>query len=679
MASAKAKKVKFESYQQKFRSEWLLDEKFKIWLDRTSTNEAYCKWCKITLQPKLSVIKLHGESKRHKNFESSCSGSSKVSNYFGKERSLRNETRRAELMITAFLVDHNIPFRVLDHLSDVLSKAFPDSLIARDFACKRTKSACLAYNILGQELKTELINDIAKAKHFSVIIDESTDRSTTKSLAVVIKYYSTKQENVVTRLLNLVPVLKGRAEDLFAVLRNEIEKHKLSLTDLIGFSADTTNVMFGCSNSIVSRIKDVSPSCIVVKCVCHSTALSVSHASKTLPRNIEQLVRDIYNYFSQSAKRMDEFTEFQDFTDTPKHRIMKCYDIRWLSLRACVSRILEQWSPLSLFFQRQYLIDRIQVSEKMAVELGCIFNKFYFTVLDYVLYITDKLNTVFQSDNPTIHSVYANCMSGYKSVISCFMKKQYLRYTDEEIWQLDPSEASFHVDLKQMYLGINAAKIMTEPAFTNRPPAAQLEVLQRCKNFLVVLAEELQKRLPINQLMKDLEILNPRVAISGDIPTLAPLLTKLPNIIPPKLHQDLDAQWRQLPLTGSNGDVFSTTEFWVNVGKIEEFSLISTLATKLLSLPVSNVACERIFSKVNFLKTNQRNRFTVPGIAAHIFAEEGLHDSNNKNCTNFQPTKEMIDNMNKDIYQNVHEILGVSGGEDDVVKQLNEEDLTVIS
>ena len=92
-------------------------------------------------------------------------------------------------------------------------------------------------------------------------------------------------------------------------------------------------------------------------------------------------------------------------------------------------------------------------------------------------------------------------------------------------------------------------------------------------------------------------------------------------------------------VTVSNGEIFSTTEFWVKVGKVEEFSLISTLAFKLLPLPVSNVACERIFSKVNLLKTNERNRFTVPGIAAHISAKEGLCDSDHKNCTNFQPTK----------------------------------------
>ena len=53
---------------------------------------------------------------------------------------------------------------------------------------------------------------------------------------------------------------------------------------------------------------------------------------------------------------------------------------------------------------------------------------------------------------------------------------------------------------------------------------------------------------------------------------------------------------------------FQMHPFWVKVGKIKGFSLISTPATK--SLPVSK-SCERIFPKVYLLKTNLKNRFTV--------------------------------------------------------------------
>ena len=315
---------------------------------------------------------------------------------------------------------------------------------------------------------------------------------------------------------------------------------KLPLTALLGISADIANLIFGSNNSIVSRM-----SCIVLKCVTqllqeHQARASFrSHASKTLSRNIDQLVRDIYNYFSKLAKQTNEFKEFQDFTDIPKHQILK-----FITFTGCHWGYLwgELWKNghLSLFFQGQYLINRIQVSEKIAVELGCIFNMFYFT--DCVPNITDNLNTVFQSSNPTIHSVCADYIPVYMSLLSCFMKRQFLRCTGEWVCHLDPSETSSHVELKQMCVGLNAAKIMAKPAFKNKPPTAKLKDLKRSKNFVVALVEEPQKWLRINQLMKDLKMLNPRVAISEDITTLTPIVTKLPNIIPVNLHQDLDAQ-----------------------------------------------------------------------------------------------------------------------------------------
>ena len=70
------------------------------------------------------------------------------------------------------------------------------------------------------------------------------------------------------------------------------------------------------------------------------------------------------------------------------------------------------------------------------------------------------------------NSAYADYKSGYKSVLLYFMKKQFLRSTDEEVCHLDPSETFSHVELKQVYPAINAAKIL------------KLEVLKSPRTFL---------------------------------------------------------------------------------------------------------------------------------------------------------------------------------------------------
>ena len=67
MALAKAKVAKFESYQQKFRSEWLLDKKFKKGFDRTTTNEAYCKWCRTKVHPRVYSCRAHNNCFPHRS------------------------------------------------------------------------------------------------------------------------------------------------------------------------------------------------------------------------------------------------------------------------------------------------------------------------------------------------------------------------------------------------------------------------------------------------------------------------------------------------------------------------------------------------------------------------------------------------------------------------------------
>ena len=201
----------------------------------------------------------------------------------------------------------------MDHLSTLISGTFHDSAIARAFSCKRTKSAALTYNVLAQEFKTELRSDTHATssrgkKHVSLIIDETTDKGTTKCMSVVIKLFCEKRMRVETKLLNLVRVLGETAAELFETLKEDLRKHDIEITNLVGFAADTTNVIFGANNSVASRIIAANPHCLTIKCACHSYALmAVTHTCSTLPKNIEQVVKECHNYFAFSSKRSNEF------------------------------------------------------------------------------------------------------------------------------------------------------------------------------------------------------------------------------------------------------------------------------------------------------------------------------------------------------------------------------------
>ena len=72
------------------------------------------------------------------------------------------------------LVEHNLPFLVMDHLPAFLSHAFPDS-IAKEVKCARTKSTAVVKSAIAPAAH-KMIYKASFSSAFSVLIDECTDR-----------------------------------------------------------------------------------------------------------------------------------------------------------------------------------------------------------------------------------------------------------------------------------------------------------------------------------------------------------------------------------------------------------------------------------------------------------------------------------------------------------------------
>ena len=59
-----------------------------------------------------------------------------------------NKVIAAELKMIRFIAMHNLPFSAADHLSELLPSTFPDSKIAANFSCKRTKTTAIICDAL---------------------------------------------------------------------------------------------------------------------------------------------------------------------------------------------------------------------------------------------------------------------------------------------------------------------------------------------------------------------------------------------------------------------------------------------------------------------------------------------------------------------------------------------------
>lgn len=521
------------------------------------------------------------------------------------------------------------------------------------------------------ELRPYVQNETEISPVFSLIIDESTDVSTTKVLAVAAKYYSTKLQSPQTKFLCMVDLTGETAQDLFNSLNNALTARNLDLANLIGFAADTTNVMFGERNSVVSKIREVNPNCVFVKCICHSTNLSVSYACKKLPRSIELFVKDVYAYFSHSSQRQREFADFQNFTDTPTHRMLRHYDIRWLSLYQCIHRIVEQWTALKLFFQGEYLGNRNAnaTCQFLHEHLNNDDTKLYLNFLDFIFPITSKFNTIFQSDQTVIHKIQSDIQSMMTSILSCYMQVNYIKTTP--LRSLDPNSVIHFLPLKNIYLGTSVALALDSlnNDIRNRPRIE--EFLKRCQAFLIELSTQFLRRIPIqDDLFQELSFLDPQKAVFGEFQTLIRVLQRFPNLVTQDKIQAIDNEYRELKIDNTVSDLLSATsttdafkvdKFWNEVGKISDvngevkYPNLVRFVQQMTILPVSSAKVERIFSDINRIKTKDRNRFNNKNVAAIIHGKEGLRQIEG-GCSTFVPDRSMLQLMDsRTLYDNVNE------------------------
>lgn len=129
-----------------------------------------------------------------------------------------------------------------------------------------------------------------------------------------------------------------------------------------------------------------------------------------------------------------------------------------------------------------------------------------------------------------------------------------------------------------------------------------------------------------------------------------PLIEVVPRIIAPAddaKKQIIDDQWRRLPNAQARhpeglSEINEPDKFWAHLLKTENFSELTHFALSTLSLPHANADCERVFSKVNLIKTDIRNRLTVETVNGTLLAAESMKGATRAgNFINFEPTQEI--------------------------------------
>ncbi|CAH1099099.1 unnamed protein product [Psylliodes chrysocephalus] len=424
-----------------------------------------------------------------------------------------NNIKKTEIRFAAFAAEHNLSFNVMDHLSEVIRVSFFGSQIAKGYTNNRTKA-------------TVIINN-----KFLLIVDESTDKSGTKSLALVARVCNFKKADDL--FLGLLPVASATADALYQKIRDFFVEHNIDYKkNLIGL----------CAN----------------------------YACQKLPELVEDLARDVHTYLQYSFKRQTKLLEFQEFVNVKPHKILQPSQTRWLSLHQVVVRFLEQYNALVLYFTDQ-ASENIEKAQSILYRLNDPSVKLYYHFLDFALPFFTKLNLEMQSESTKIHTLHGKIENVLRSLLDCFIKKEYLEKTPIEDIQYKNSR--FFLPIEEMYLGAYVVGSVTNK--THNLNAEELQNFRtRCLDFLIESCAQIYKRFDAKRtsmkILKDISIISPEQVISKKHNTIASLGMHFPNLVSANQLNELDREWRKLRNIDINDlKNLNISEFWSKISEMK--------------------------------------------------------------------------------------------------------------
>ena len=182
LTKANGKKKK---YEQRFQNSWLSESQFKDWLEKRN-GVPHCKLCHCKLSCAKTALRWHIDNKKHKAVSTIKHQSiSPVNKLLGSH----DKAAEMEIKLCSFVMEKNLSISLVEDLLPLLRDLFPSDETLRQVTLGKQKATNVIRQVLGFH-SIQLCVSKLRANKFSLIIDETTDRSTTSQLAVLGVYFN---------------------------------------------------------------------------------------------------------------------------------------------------------------------------------------------------------------------------------------------------------------------------------------------------------------------------------------------------------------------------------------------------------------------------------------------------------------------------------------------------------
>lgn len=161
--------------------------------------------------------------------------------------------------------------------------------------------------LISNSVKNKIICMIKAAKHYSIIVDSTPDKSHVEQVTLVIRFVH--QENNIFKIReHFLGFLEGKSktgEGLTDLILKELENLNISINNCRGQGYDNGSNMRGKQSGMQNRIRTIEPRAFFVPCASHTVNLVVNdsvHCSLDAVKFFD-IVQNLYVFVSSSTNR----------------------------------------------------------------------------------------------------------------------------------------------------------------------------------------------------------------------------------------------------------------------------------------------------------------------------------------------------------------------------------------
>ena len=199
----------------------------------------------------------------------------------------------------------------------------------------------------GEYIKERIIDDIKKAKYFSVLADETTDVSNTEQMALAIRYFNGKC--ITEKFISFIECENLSGESIANLIMDTLTKAELNLENLRGQGYDGAGNMSGKVKGASSIILNKYPKATYVHCRSHVLNLSIVNACKMpLIQNMMGILLEICIFFKYSAKRQGLLEEniTTICVESSKKKLINLCKTRWIARHDALRVFIELYQAI---------------------------------------------------------------------------------------------------------------------------------------------------------------------------------------------------------------------------------------------------------------------------------------------------------------------------------------------